>query len=631
MAPILSFTAEEVWGHVPGAEKARSVHFTDFPDVRSGVAGREAWSRVGRAPRGARARPRRRARAGAGGEADRRRPRRARDALRQRPSPAGPRSPGCEVGCCESSSSSPQVEAVTARRRRPYDGLGPRGAPETGLAGLAVGGPRTRTARSAALLDVESSRRPRPRASRALRALPARRSRAVAARHGPPRAGARRAAGRSSLDQLTKTLGARARWAPSSPVVVVPDFFHLAAGDEPGRGLRHPGRACRPRWRWIVSALLAGGAGAARLPRHPDHAPAGAAWRALAIGLVFGGAAGNLLDRWRLGAVVDFVDVFWRDWHWPAFNVADSAITVGVALLAAELAFGRDDSRERTPVRRLSRREAPGASGAAATFVVEPAAAGARLDRFLQAGAPDLSRTRLQALIAAGPRPGRPTAAKAEPPAAGGRAGHRRGPAAEPLALTPEAHPARRRLRGRRAPGREQAGRPGRPPRRRSRRRGRWSTRCSRTAARRSRASAAPGAPGIVHRLDRGTSGLLAVAKTDRAHAGLARPAEGADRRASLPGARARPAAARARAWSRPPSAAIRATGSGWRSRPAGAGRPALTRYRVVERFAHPVPLTLVEATARHGTHPPDPRAPRPSRRPRRRRPHLPAARDGPA
>lgn len=55
----------------------------------------------------------------------------------------------------------------------------------------------------------------------------------------------------------------------------------------------------------------------------------------LALGLVFGGAVGNLLDRLRLGHVTDFIDVrLWHDFHWPAFNVADSAITVGVIALA---------------------------------------------------------------------------------------------------------------------------------------------------------------------------------------------------------------------------------------------------------------------------------------------------------
>ncbi len=49
--------------------------------------------------------------------------------------------------------------------------------------------------------------------------------------------------------------------------------------------------------------------------------------------LIFGGAVGNLIDRIRFGAVVDFLDVYIRTAHWPAFNVADSAITVGAALM----------------------------------------------------------------------------------------------------------------------------------------------------------------------------------------------------------------------------------------------------------------------------------------------------------
>jgi signal peptidase II len=56
-----------------------------------------------------------------------------------------------------------------------------------------------------------------------------------------------------------------------------------------------------------------------------------------ALAMVLGGALGNLIDRMRLGAVIDFVDVYWREYHWPAFNVADSAITVGVALLLLRL------------------------------------------------------------------------------------------------------------------------------------------------------------------------------------------------------------------------------------------------------------------------------------------------------
>ncbi len=53
----------------------------------------------------------------------------------------------------------------------------------------------------------------------------------------------------------------------------------------------------------------------------------------LALSLVIGGAIGNLVDRVQLGYVVDFIDVHYQGWHWPAFNIADSAITCGVILL----------------------------------------------------------------------------------------------------------------------------------------------------------------------------------------------------------------------------------------------------------------------------------------------------------
>jgi signal peptidase II len=54
---------------------------------------------------------------------------------------------------------------------------------------------------------------------------------------------------------------------------------------------------------------------------------------AVAIGLVIGGAIGNVIDRIRFGAVVDFLDFYIGSWHWPAFNIADSAICVGVAAM----------------------------------------------------------------------------------------------------------------------------------------------------------------------------------------------------------------------------------------------------------------------------------------------------------
>ncbi len=77
----------------------------------------------------------------------------------------------------------------------------------------------------------------------------------------------------------------------------------------------------------------------------------------LALALVLGGAIANLIDRMRLGYVVDFVHVFWREHAWPDFNVADSAITVGVVLLILDILR---ESRAEDP-------EAPGIDAAAPT------------------------------------------------------------------------------------------------------------------------------------------------------------------------------------------------------------------------------------------------------------------------
>jgi signal peptidase II len=67
-------------------------------------------------------------------------------------------------------------------------------------------------------------------------------------------------------------------------------------------------------------------------------------WIAAALGLIIGGAIGNVIDRIRWGAVADFLDFHVAGWHWPAFNVADSAIVVGVGLLLLEALFSRKDS-----------------------------------------------------------------------------------------------------------------------------------------------------------------------------------------------------------------------------------------------------------------------------------------------
>jgi signal peptidase II len=64
---------------------------------------------------------------------------------------------------------------------------------------------------------------------------------------------------------------------------------------------------------------------------------------AAALGMIIGGAVGNVLDRARLGGVVDFLDFHAFGYHWPAFNVADTGITVGAALLIFDSIFGDHD------------------------------------------------------------------------------------------------------------------------------------------------------------------------------------------------------------------------------------------------------------------------------------------------
>jgi signal peptidase II len=67
------------------------------------------------------------------------------------------------------------------------------------------------------------------------------------------------------------------------------------------------------------------------------------------LGLILGGAVGNLIDRARLGYVVDFLDVHYYRYHWPAFNLADAAITVGIFLLILDMLFWSKEGDDGAP------------------------------------------------------------------------------------------------------------------------------------------------------------------------------------------------------------------------------------------------------------------------------------------
>lgn len=91
------------------------------------------------------------------------------------------------------------------------------------------------------------------------------------------------------------------------------------------------------RWFFTGLALVVSGVLLVwmRRLRRIERAPA------IGLALILGGALGNVLDRLQHGHVVDFIDVYYRDWHWPAFNVADSAISIGVVLLIYDAMAGR--------------------------------------------------------------------------------------------------------------------------------------------------------------------------------------------------------------------------------------------------------------------------------------------------
>jgi signal peptidase II len=69
-------------------------------------------------------------------------------------------------------------------------------------------------------------------------------------------------------------------------------------------------------------------------------------WTRIALGLVLGGAAGNLYDRIVSGSVTDFIQVFIGSYEWPSFNVADSAITVGAVLLGLDMLRSRGERKQ---------------------------------------------------------------------------------------------------------------------------------------------------------------------------------------------------------------------------------------------------------------------------------------------
>jgi len=130
------------------------------------------------------------------------------------------------------------------------------------------------------------------------------------------------------LDQCTKLL-ADAMLSMHQSVVLLP-FLALRKAYNYGAAFSFLGDASGwQRWFFIVLALVVIGILVAWLRRLPP----GNTVARVALVLILGGAAGNVIDRVVYGYVIDFIDVFYGSWHWPTFNIADSAISVGAFLL----------------------------------------------------------------------------------------------------------------------------------------------------------------------------------------------------------------------------------------------------------------------------------------------------------
>lgn len=142
------------------------------------------------------------------------------------------------------------------------------------------------------------------------------------------------------LDQITKAV--MLQYLQVNQAIPVLSFFNLVLAHNVGAAfsfLAHSGSLAL--WLFggfavVISAVIIGWL---------SRTPATQRWLAVALNLILGGALGNLIDRIHHGYVVDFIQVYYHQWYWPAFNVADSAITVGAIMLGIDALFFQKKSR----------------------------------------------------------------------------------------------------------------------------------------------------------------------------------------------------------------------------------------------------------------------------------------------
>lgn len=147
------------------------------------------------------------------------------------------------------------------------------------------------------------------------------------------------------MDQATKAMALK-QLIGAPPVVIIPGFFDLSLVYNTGAafGLFNNATGWQNAFFIAVAVLVS----AFLLPSMYRLTRADRQ-TAIAFALIFGGAVGNVIDRATRGYVVDFIHWFYRDWHWPTFNIADAAITVGAVILVLDLVglrvFGSGNKR----------------------------------------------------------------------------------------------------------------------------------------------------------------------------------------------------------------------------------------------------------------------------------------------
>lgn len=130
------------------------------------------------------------------------------------------------------------------------------------------------------------------------------------------------------LDQLSKYI-ASTSLEMYQPIAVMP-MFNWTLMHNPGAAFSFlANESGWQRWFFTTIAVVVSVVLFLWIKRLEQHEK----WQAIALALILGGAVGNVIDRIWFGYVIDFIQIYYEQWYWPAFNIADSAISIGVAMI----------------------------------------------------------------------------------------------------------------------------------------------------------------------------------------------------------------------------------------------------------------------------------------------------------